>query len=256
MTMARQRKLALLLPPSEGKATGGGGPPWRPGTMALPSLDPSRAVLLVAVAGGVADAPTMPARQRYTGVLYEELDPNGLPTALRHRFDAQALVVSGLWGAVAPADPVPAYKLKMGSSVPGLGKLSTWWRPGLTAALAQRLAGHVVWDLLPIEHAAAWTPAEVPVARRFTVRFVAADGTTVNHWNKLLKGALIRHLLEQQTADPAELVGFEHPAGYRYDPDASEAVKPGPGLASSIVFRQVGPNRAFKTSAAARRATR
>jgi hypothetical protein len=35
----------ILLPPSEGKAPGGDGPPWRPGTMAL-DLDERRARLL------------------------------------------------------------------------------------------------------------------------------------------------------------------------------------------------------------------
>ena len=38
------------------------------------------------------------------------------------------MIVSGLWGAVMPTDPVPAYRLKMSATLPKLGKLSAWWR--------------------------------------------------------------------------------------------------------------------------------
>ena len=41
---------------------------------------------------------------------------------------------------------------------------------------------------------------------------------TVSHWNKLLKGALVRHLVEHGVDDPNGLVGFDHPEGYVYDP--------------------------------------
>jgi hypothetical protein len=231
--MTRVRKLAILLPPSEGKAPGGRDEPWRPGTMALPELDDRRAAVLAALGpDGPHAGPTMAAGERYTGVLYRELGLAGLPVGLRRRFARQALVVSGLWGLVAPGDPIPHYKLKMSAAVPGLGKLSTWWRPALTEVLAERLAGHTVWDLLPIEHSAAWTPAAVPMARRYTVRFVTATGATVSHWNKVGKGALVRALLERQSFDPADLSEIT-PAGYRLDLGSCEVDRSG-GL---VVFR-------------------
>ena len=150
----------ILLPPSEGKADGGDGPPWEPGSLALPDLDRARARVLRALGrGGPRRDPTMPAIERYTGVLYRELDAASLPATARRRLHRSTLIVSGLWGAVAPADPVPAYRLKMSASVAPLGKLSTWWRPQLTDALGPWTKGAVVWDLLPNEHAAAidWT---------------------------------------------------------------------------------------------------
>jgi cytoplasmic iron level regulating protein YaaA (DUF328/UPF0246 family) len=216
------RAIAVLLPPSEGKAEGGSGPPWRPGTGVLPALDDARAEVLAALGGGVAEAPTMPALHRYTGVLYRELDAASLPPAARRRLRSTVLIASGLWGVVGPSDPIPDYRLKMGARLPGLGTLSTWWRPRLTEALAPRLRGRVVWDLLPQEHAAAWDPGAVPVARRVTVRFVTAEGRTVSHWNKLLKGALVRHLAVTGLADPEGLADFAHPAGYRLDRAASD----------------------------------
>lgn len=215
-------RMTVLLPPSEGKADGGRRPPWSAGTLGFPELDEARATALAALGDPAAAGPTMPAIERYTGVLYRELDYRSLPPASRRRFDRDVLVVSGLWGAVRPRDLIPAYRLKMGASLPPLGKMSTWWRPQLTAALTPRLRGRVVWDLLPNEHAAAWQPAQVAMTRRITVRFVDVDGRTISHWNKLLKGALVRHLLANPTGDPADLAGFEHPSGYRFDPLASD----------------------------------
>lgn len=222
--MAADRAAVILLPPSEGKAPGGRGRPWRAGAAAIPALDGARATVLDALAGQGDDltgAPTRPAIARYTGVLYGELDWASLPSAAKALGTRTVLIASGLWGLSSPRDPLPYYRLKMGASLPPLGKLSTWWRPQLTAVLAERLAGRVVWDLLPNEHAAAWTPAAVPMRRRVTVRFVDAQGRTVSHWNKLLKGALVRHLLTERPAGPEDLAGWVHPSGYRVDPELS-----------------------------------
>jgi cytoplasmic iron level regulating protein YaaA (DUF328/UPF0246 family) len=222
--MAAERAPVILLPPSEGKAPGGRGRPWRAGKAALPALDDARATVLDALAARDDDltgAPTRPAIDRYTGVLYQHLDWPSLPAPAKALGSRTVLIASGLWGLSSPRDPVPHYRLKMGANLPPLGKLSTWWRPHLTAALAERLAGRVVWDLLPNEHAAAWTPAAVPVRRRVTVRFVDAQGRTISHWNKLLKGALVRHLLSERPAGPEALAGWAHPSGYRVDRELS-----------------------------------
>lgn len=211
-------KVAILVPPSEGKAPGGEGPPWQPGSGVLPSLDESRAQVLAALDGGVALGPTVAAIERYRGVLYRELDWASLPAHAKRRGASSLLVISGLWGVVAPSDPIPYYKLKMSATVPGLGKLSSWWRPRLTAALAEHLRGRIVWDLLPQEHSAAWLPDDVPARRRIRVRVVDAEGRTVGHWNKLVKGALVRRLLmDGPNADPAAYHGWVHESGNRIE---------------------------------------
>ena len=70
----------ILLPPSEGKAPGGDGPPWAPGTMAVDELDGARQRVLRALGRShpAATEPTAPAIERYTGVLYRELDAASL----------------------------------------------------------------------------------------------------------------------------------------------------------------------------------
>ena len=187
---------------------------------------------------------TRRAIDRYTGVLYGALDHASLPTAAKRRLGAQVLIASGAFGLVAPGDPIPDYKLKMGAALPGLGKLSTWWRPHIDAALGPLIARRTVWNLLPNEHAAAWSGADART-REISVRFldeVERDGqrslVMVSHWNKLLKGALVRHVLINQLSDPAGLGDFDHPQGYRYDPALTEA--DGRHVTVSLVARRSG----------------
>ena len=134
------------------------------------------------------------------------------------------LILSGLWGAVAPADPIPDYKLKMGVSLPGVGKLSTMWRPDLSVRLAERAEGRRVWNLLPNEHADAWRAPEglAQCAVRFLGRRPDGSLTAVSHWNKFLKGALVRFLLAHPGAGPDDLAGWDHPSGFRYDANRTE----------------------------------
>lgn len=243
----------ILLPPSEGKSAGGDGPAWSPGSMSV-DLDDQRARVmaglrqamranvaargkLLGVKGAalaaataanreLATAPTAPAIERYSGVLYGALEAGTLDRPASDRLDRSVLIVSGLWGLVAPADPIPDYKLKMGASLRGTGKLSTWWRPAVDAAIAARLVAQrhdQVWNLLPQEHDAAWSGvSDRPV---FTVRFLepgrGGELVAVAHWNKFLKGALVRFLVEHPAAGPDELAQWEHPSGFVLDPARS-----------------------------------
>jgi cytoplasmic iron level regulating protein YaaA (DUF328/UPF0246 family) len=240
----------ILVPPSEGKTAGGDGPKWAAGTSRFDALDrPRRAVMtalqkglggdaaaLLGVKGdalaaavradrAVRRSPTMPAIERFSGVLYDALDARSLPARARRRLDERVVILSGLFGALGSSDPIPDHKLKMSASLPGVGRLSTFWRPHLDAALQPELAGATVWDLLPNEHAAAlsWGGRS---AHRIVVRFlddVERDGArrlvTVSHWNKLLKGALVRHLVTTDADDAAALAAFSHPQGYTYRPE-------------------------------------
>ncbi|MBC8194201.1 MAG: peroxide stress protein YaaA [Acidimicrobiia bacterium] len=238
----------ILLPPSEGKATGGDGVPWREAVQSFPELTGSRdeviAALTRAMKGSVEErskilgvgaartaeattanlavgsSSTLPAIERYTGVLYDALGYTSLSAALRRRVDRQVVIFSGLWGVLRPTDQIPDYKLKMGASLPGFGKPARFWKPVITGQLA---GTDVVWDLLPNEHSAAWDPTVA--GQRIRVRFldeVDRGGerrlVVVSHWNKLLKGSLVRFLAESRADDPGQLVDFEHPEGYSFDP--------------------------------------
>ncbi len=204
----------LLLPPSEGKAAGGAARTrWSAGAGSFGSLGDHRrrvAEALAAAGGGdsrllgvggdhldrarhanvaLVGGRTLPAWERYTGVVWEHLDPETLTAGQRRRI----VVVSGLLGLLRGDDPVPDYRLKMSANLPPLGKLSTWWRADLSAALNRRLRPDVVVDLLPKEHRAAWTPDDR--VDGVSVEFVDPTGRPGGHFAKAAKGRLARSLL-------------------------------------------------------------
>lgn len=236
----------ILIPPSEGKAPGGDGPAWSPATMsvdldarrrkvmsalrtAMRSNEAARHKLLgvkgVALAAAtdanraIATGPTMPASQRFTGVLYDALDIASLSAPSTRRAHDSLLVLSGVFGLIAMDDPIPDHKLKMSVSLGSLGKLSTWWREPISAAITEQARGRQVWNLLPNEHAAAVALGDVA---QHTVTFLEPNArgelVAVAHWNKLLKGALVRLLVERPDTTPADLADWAHPEGFRLDP--------------------------------------
>ena len=205
----------LLLPPSEGKASGGNRRrnAWMPGAGSFGSgLGAGRAEIVAALAnaaGGsekllgvrgdhllraqsanvsLVGALTLPAWQRYTGVVWDHLDPATLP-ASAHRNIA---VVSGLLGLVRGDDPVPDYRLKMSANLAPLGKLSTWWRPAVSAELARVGRRRFVVDLLPQEHRAA---VELDGLTGCSIDLVDPSGKPGGHFAKAAKGELARAIL-------------------------------------------------------------
>ncbi|MFM7093492.1 MAG: YaaA family protein [Actinomycetota bacterium] len=212
----------ILLPPSEGKAEGGRPRTrWKPasGTFgqalgvqrgevagALAALGGGSAALLgvggkhleraQAANRGVVGAPTLPAAERYTGVVWDHLDLAGMTAAQRDRALPRIIVPSGLMGATLAGDPVPDYRLKMGARLPGFGgTMAKWWRETVSEAVNTYAAGCVVIDLLPAEHRGAYSPDPSVVAEHVVVDMVTPTGKAGGHDAKAAKGRLARHLL-------------------------------------------------------------
>ncbi|MBJ7455541.1 MAG: peroxide stress protein YaaA [Thermoleophilia bacterium] len=258
----------ILLPPSEGKAPDGDGPPWPEAGGAFPELGEARravrdAVRAALAGGGPAvgrllaargpyleralaeweeldDAPTLPAWDRYRGVVWAALAPATLDRPARRRMLARVLVPSGLWGLVAAGDPVPAYRLKMGAGVPPLGSLAAFWRPRIGPVIDRRAAGGWVIDLLPQEHAAALDPACLAASRHLRIALVEeGDGgerRAAGHAGKHLKGLLARAILEAGASTPRAVAALSVP-GLR-----AEGVTRMPGGAEVVFTRTPGPD--------------
>ena len=142
---------------------------------------------------GLREAPTAPAAEVYTGVLYQHLAPADLGKRARSRAADSVLVASALFGVVALDDPIPAYRLAMGARIPALRKgLPALWRPALAAALPDE-PGELVLDLRSGAYAAAWTPKE---ATRVAIRAVTPDGKVISHMAKATRGRVARAVLE------------------------------------------------------------
>ncbi|SFK43601.1 peroxide stress protein YaaA [Geodermatophilus ruber] len=220
--------MLVLLPPSETKAPGGDGAPLDLAALSTPELTPVRTELaeaLVKLAGDVPaartalglspaqdaeiernavlfDSPTMPALERYTGVLYDALDVRSLTRAQRARADRRLAVGSALFGLVRGADAIPAYRLSAGAALPGRPTLRAVWRPALGPVLAA--VDDLVVDLRSGSYAAL---APAPGAVTVDVLSERPDGTraVVSHFNKAHKGRVAR-LLATTTGEPGDVV--------------------------------------------------
>ncbi|MFD5867186.1 YaaA family protein [Corynebacterium sp. NPDC060344] len=209
--------MLILLPPSETKSTGGSGAPVDLEGLSWPELTGIRSEIaedLVALAADrdaamtalklgpkLADevdanaalltSPTMPALDRYTGVLFDALGAASLSPAARGRL----AVGSALFGVVGGEDMIPKYRLSGGSKLPRSGAPSAAaptmrarWGKAITAALADGDHGLIV----DLRSGTYMNLGKVPGAVTATV--LTTEGKVVSHFNKHHKGLLARAL--------------------------------------------------------------
>lgn len=196
--------MIVLLPPSEGKTPPAAGPPLDLAALSFAELTPQRERLLRAVTrlkgrrglealglspgqagelernAGLLEAPTAPAYEVYSGVLYDKLQLASVP---RER----VLIASALWGVLRADDPIPYYRLSMGAKLPRIPSLAAWWRPHLRRALPD---GGLFVDMRSAAYASAWKPPHLLPVRVFT-----AEGKVVSHMAKATRGEVARRLL-------------------------------------------------------------
>ncbi|GAA1735187.1 peroxide stress protein YaaA [Aeromicrobium alkaliterrae] len=250
--------MLVLLPPSEGKTSPSAGPALDLEALSFPRLTPVREQLsraLVRLASGSskraaevlglgptqadaieADArlwelPCAPAAEVYTGVLFGELDLASLDAAARERASRTVGVASALFGALRIDDPIPAYRLSGGVSLPRLGPVASRWRARLPQELTQAAGDGLLIDLRSGTYVSLGKPEAAIADRTVTVRVLhEANGVrkVVSHFNKATKGQLVRALL-QSGAEPAtvdELVDVWSDLGWHVERPAVSPGKP------------------------------
>ncbi|ANJ27574.1 YaaA family protein [Agromyces aureus] len=233
--------MLLLLPPSETKRAGGTGAPLDLSKLSFPDLAAQRTELADRLVALCADdeaamralklgprlageiehnralwtSATMPALDRFTGVLFDALDAETLDERAREFAAERVFVHSALFGLVGAMDRIPAYRLSHDSRVPGVA-LKRFWRE----SIAQRIVSHegLVVDLRS-EAYAELGPAPVRAGSVF-LRVVAVDDggrrRALNHFNKQAKGRFTRRLLETrpQLHSVDDLVGWAAESGF------------------------------------------
>ncbi len=230
----------LLLPPSEGKTSGGRGRPLgrrnadgplaaaRAATISalleLTRGDPDRAAVALLPPPGLAaralatdaavlTSPTTPALRRYAGVVFDGFDHASLTTAEQRLAGRTALIFSGLFGVVRGDEAIPDYRVPGKAVLPGLGTASTFWRPVLDAALPALLGRGLVVDLRSVDYAAMWRPRPTDAGRVVAVRVLSpaprGGHAVISHHSKFGKGRLWRALIRRSAAG--------HPVDSVYD---------------------------------------
>lgn len=222
--------MLVLLPPSETKRVGGDCRPWTdgvPASVAFESLRDQREVAIralielsadedraarvlklserqraeVTVNAQISMSPTMPAVDRYTGVLFDALGAGDLSVDARDWLGRHVAIHSAPFGLVGALDPIPAYRLGAGISVPGLGPARRHWSAAVTGAIREAnpafvldLRSEAYGNLGPV-------PDDVPGAYvRVVTRDAGGGVRALNHFNKKAKGELVR-LMASTAAD-------------------------------------------------------
>lgn len=216
--------MLILLPPSEGKTRGGSGATVALESLSWPELTTTRARLAKALvtmcqgnparardrlglslaldADRAANAelwssPTMPAGERYCGILHDAAGYPTLPAAARKRADASVVVLSGLWGATRPRDWLPDYRVGIATALPRIGPLPTVWRKPLHAALDEAVATSGAIDLRSSGYSLMYRPSPAAAESMVTVRITGPDGkrSAASYQSKVAKGRLVRAML-------------------------------------------------------------
>lgn len=203
--------MLILLPPSEGKAEPEAGEPVDLGSLAFAAeLTAKREEVLDAFDPALRAAPTAPAADVYTGVLFKRLELPRVPARARRR----VLIFSALWGVVRPDDRIPHYKLPPKTRLDGIGAPAAYWRPSLTEALPDK-ANELVVDMRSGAYSSFWKPKQ---ATLLAVRaFTETDGErkAVSHMAKASRGDVARALLGAKKApsDPEGAAAVAEAAG-------------------------------------------
>jgi cytoplasmic iron level regulating protein YaaA (DUF328/UPF0246 family) len=231
--------MLVLLPPSEGKTAPPEGEPVDLDSLAfatelgerrvallaalerLVEVPTSRAVKQLAISRGQAgevvvdaelrDAPAAAAGEIYSGVLYDRLRLQELPSKARRR----VLIASALWGVVRPEDRIPYYRFSAKARLQGIGPPTTYWRDALVEALPDK-PGELIVDMRSAAYASAWKPKR---ATLLAVRAFSESGgkrKPVSHMAKAVRGDVARALLlaKKAPSNPEAAASIAAAAGF------------------------------------------
>ena len=210
-------KTIILIPPSEGKADGGNNKPLKfvsgiaadlieaikeADSKKLYGLKEKALEKAITVNKEVLNSKTMPAIERYTGVVYDAIDYQTLKN--KSDFDKKVLIISGLFGLLSPTDLIPNYRLKIDKL-----KAAKLW----VNSNSEQLKDKFVIDLLPQAHKKA-----VKYDNGIEVEFVlkkAGKKMSAGHQGKHIKGRFVRWLIENNITAPKHFKDFKE-EGYKW----------------------------------------
>ena len=147
------------------------------------------------------------AIERYTGIVYQNLDWESFSKEEKNFMDAHFYIFSGLFGMVTPLTLIPNYKLKM-----NVLSLEHHWKETLTNTLKEE---DVVIDLLPQVHRKAYLPQDNVKKIDFVV-IKKGKKSAAGHFGKAVKGQLIKYIVQNQITSIDDFDKFDFD-GFRWD---------------------------------------
>lgn len=203
----------ILIPPSEGKTQGGNSSKLtilreetsnlikelqtHPNQQKLLGVKGKALEKAIEINKNILTTNTMPAINRYSGVVYKAIDYETLSTKEKDNFNKKIRIISGLFGMLSPTQLIPNYKLK-------IEKLNSAniWKPIIT----KELKNNFIIDLLPKAHQKA-----LEYENGIQVDFVIEkQGKKIpaGHNGKHIKGRFIRWLIKNNVENPKDFKKF------------------------------------------------
>ena len=154
-------------------------------------------------------------------MLYQALDVDSLDAASKRRANRWVVVVSALFGALRLGDRVPAYRVNICSTLPGIGYLSHEWRQELPSALdAAVKPRELVVDCRSSTYAAVWRPTGERAERWVHVTVPGAS-----HMAKHTRGLVTRELVQAEA--PRTPQALAERLSERFDVELTPPPRPG-----------------------------
>lgn len=234
--------MLILLPPSETKRPGGVGISIDKLAIIWAALDPARDRLIAATQKVCANpkkaaevfklgpklmgeleanqnlmtAPTMPAIERYAGVLFDALDYPTLDEAAKRRVGEQLFIQSALFGLLPATEQIPYYRFSATTKLPKINLKEVWTE-----------AHKAVWPRLtkPILDMRSKSYAQLnPIPEeleRYELDVFDDSGKALNHFNKKAKGLFVRAAMTQGLETLSDLPRIAKSVNLRIEIDGS-----------------------------------
>jgi len=149
----------------------------------------------------ILDLPTLKAIKRYTGVAFEAIDYNNLPTLAQEFIDNNVYIYSNLFGILKASDLIPEYKFKQGAILPNIHN-EKFYKEHLKDILDEQL-GDEVLDLSASYYQKYYKPSTNVITYKFL-----KGGKVVSHWAKHYRGELLRQIALNNISSFDELLNY------------------------------------------------
>ena len=163
---------------------------------------------------------TLPAINRYSGVMFNAIDYPSLNEDQKNRADQVILFIDGLFGLLKPQDFIPNYKLAISAKFTDF-KIDFYWKKIFKDYLAKILENKIILDILPQAHRKA---VDINQKNCYLINFFTmknCEAKNAGHISKKLKGEFIRYILGYDKINLEILHNFSHSEGYEYSEDLS-----------------------------------
>jgi uncharacterized protein len=133
-------------------------------------------------------APKMEAIRRYSGVAYEYLAYETLPSQAQKYLKEHTIIFSNLYGAILGSDAIANYKVKQGNSIGGI-EPDKFYKDRFSYQLDLYLGTSDILDLR-----AGYYDKFYKTSRPYTTLKFLKDGKSVSHWAKAYRGIVLREI--------------------------------------------------------------